>query len=387
VFTFPIPTINITKDFDWDNPVNRKVFETSAKYGIPYFSNFVNSDMNPDDVRSMCCRLRLDKRELKKRGGGLFGANPLTGSIGVITLNMPRIGYTSKDDTAFFERLGYMMDVGKKSLMIKRRWLEDLIELGLYPYSKFYLRDVKKATGKYWSNHFNTIGFLGMNEACLNFLGRPLSDRESQKFAAKVMDFMRDRLRSYQDETGVLYNLEATPAEGATYRLAKKDKATYPNILVANQKSMKDNAEPYYTNSTHFPVSYSDDIWETLSNQDQFQTKYTGGTVLHIWLGEANPPVESVIQLVKKITSNFKLPYFTLTPSFSICPVHGYIPGEHFTCHKCEVNGVKSKCEVYSRIVGYLRPVEQWNPGKQEEFKDRKKFDASIMTETIINKQ
>jgi ribonucleoside-triphosphate reductase len=370
VFTFPIPTINITKDFNWEDGAILKIFETSAKYGIPYFANFVNSDMNPEDVRSMCCHLRLDKRELKKRGGGLFGANPLTGSIGVVTINMPRIGYLSKDEREFFERLDKMMEISKRILEIKRAWLEKLTEKGLYPYTKFYLRKIKEGFGQYWKNHFNTIGLIGMNEACLNFLGCTIGDKDGLAFAEKVLDFMRKRLEDFQVETGNIYNLEATPAEGTSYSLAKIDKQKYPDIIVANEEEVKKGAKPYYTNSSHLPVYYTDDLWEYLRLQDPLQVKYTGGTVVHVWMGEANIPVESLINLVRKICNNFRLPYFTITPTFSICPEHGYIPREAPVCPNCG-----RKTEVYSRVVGYLRPVDQWNEGKQEEFKQRKKFD------------
>ena len=378
VFTFPIPTINITKDFNWDNPVHKKIFETAAKYGVPYFANFVNSDMKPEDVRSMCCHLRLNKRELKRRGGGLFGANPLTGSIGVITVNMPRIGYLSKDDDEFFERLDGLMELAKEALETKRKWLEKYTEMGLYPYSRFYLRKIKESFGEYWKNHFNTIGLIGMNEACLNFLGCTIGDKDGLDFAIRVLDFMRERLQDFQEETGNIYNLEATPAEGSSYRLAKIDKEKYPDIIVANNEEVKKGAAPYYTNSTQLPVYYTDDLWEALTLQDPLQIRYTGGTVFHVWLGESNIPVDSVIALVRKICENFRLPYFTLTPTFSICPTHGYIPGGHYFCPKCLAEGKKTQCEVYSRAVGYLRPVEQWNEGKQEEFKQRLKFDKAM---------
>ena len=374
VFTFPIPTINITKDFDWNNPIHDKIFETSAKYGTPYFANFVNSDMSPEDVRSMCCRLRIDKRELKKRGGGLFGANPLTGSIGVVTINMPRLGYLSKSEKDFFTGLEKLMDVAKESLEIKRKCIEKFTELGLYPYSKFYLRNIKKGFGGYWKNHFNTIGLVGMNEACLNLLGKSIGQKEGLALAEKTLRFMRKKLQDYQQETGNIYNLEATPAEGASYRLARIDKRKYPKIIVANQEAVKKGAEPYYTNSTQLPVYFTDDLFKSLELQDNLQTLYTGGTVFHTWLGESNLPVSLVKKLVKKMCDNFKLPYFTLTPTFSICPAHGYISGKHFTCPLCKEEGKTTKCEVYSRVVGYLRPVEQWNAGKQEEFKQRKTY-------------
>lgn len=377
VFTFPIPTINITKDFDWNNSVHNKIFETAAKYGIPYFANFVNSDMKPEDVRSMCCRLRLDKRELKKRGGGLFASYPLTGSIGVVTINMPRLGYLSKNEEEFFEKLEELMNIAKESLEIKREWIENFTKNNLYPYSKFYLRNVEK-DGKYWNNHFSTIGLVGMNEACLNLMKCSIADEEGIKFAEKILDFMREKLLEFQEETGNLYNLEATPAEGASYRLAKIDKEKFPNIIVANEKEVRKGAAPYYTNSTQLPVYYTDDLFKALKLQDRLQTKYTGGTVFHIWLGESNVPVESVKALVKKICENFSLPYFTITPTFSICPLHGYIAGKHKICPRCKEEGRKTTCEIYSRVVGYLRPVEQWNAGKVEEFKQRKMFDKSL---------
>ncbi|OYT42433.1 MAG: ribonucleoside triphosphate reductase [Candidatus Aenigmarchaeota archaeon ex4484_224] len=375
VFTFPIPTINITKDFDWKSEVTKKVFETSAKYGIPYFANFVNSDMKPEDVRSMCCRLRIDKRELRKRGGGLFGANPLTGSIGVVTINMPRIGYLSKDEDEFFERLSNLMNLAKESLEIKRKVLEEFTERGLYPYSKFYLRSIKQTFGEYWKNHFSTIGLIGMNEACLNFLGCSIGEKEGHKFAIKVLDFMRSKLIEFQEETENMYNLEATPAEGTSYRLARIDKSKYSDIIVANEKDVKEKkAAPYYTNSTWLPVYYTDDLWELLRHQDPLQTRYTGGTVVHIWLGE-RVTAEGVMALVRKVFENFRLPYISITPTFSVCPVHGYIAGEY---PKCPICGKRT--EVYSRVVGYLRPVDQYNPGKQAEFKQRKMFDKAFVS-------
>ncbi|MDQ5882790.1 MAG: hypothetical protein QG648_143 [Patescibacteria group bacterium] len=365
VFTFPIPTYNITKDFDWENPALEGIWKMTAKYGIPYFSNFINSDMKPEDARSMCCRLRLDNRELYKRGGGLFGANPLTGSIGVVTINLPRLGYTSKTKKEFFEKLTHLMDLAKNSLEIKRKVLEEWTEKGLYPYSKHYLQGVKTMRGTYWGNHFSTIGLIGMNEALLNFLGVNLASSKGLAFAEEVLDFMRDRITAYQQETGNLYNLEATPAEGTSYRLALKDKKKYPDIITAGEK------EPYYTNSTQLPVNYTDDLFEALRLQDPLQTRYTGGTVFHAFLGEAVSDTQSVKSLIRIVFEKFRLPYFTLTPTFSVCPIHGYLSGEHFTCPKCTV---EQPCEVYSRIVGYLRPVQQWHFGKQEEFRQRKTF-------------
>jgi ribonucleoside-triphosphate reductase len=378
VFTFPIPTINITKDFDWDSEVNMKIMESSAKYGIPYFANFVNSNMDPEDVRSMCCHLRLDKRELKTRGGGLFGANPLTGSIGVVTINMPRLGYLAKDETEFFERLGNVMELAKQSLEIKRDMIEKFTDRGLYPYSKFYLRNIKEGYGKYWKNHFSTIGLIGMNEACINFMDKTIGSPEGLKFAERTLDFMRNRLQDYQETTGNIYNLEATPAEGTSYRLARIDKKIFPDIAVANNGATNQGAKPFYTNSTNLPVNFTDDLFEALQLQDSLQTKYTGGTVMHIYLGESMPPVESVSALVKKVCSKFELPYFTLTPTFSICPNHGYMAGQHKTCPRCKDEGKQTNCEVYSRVVGYLRPVDQWNEGKQEEFKLRAVYDKAL---------
>lgn len=369
LFSFPIPTYNITQGFDWNNPDYDLIWEMTAKYGIPYFSNFVNSDMKPDDVRSMCCRLRLDKRELIKRGGGLFASNPLTGSIGVVTINLPKLGYEAISEYNFFERLRNLMVLAKESLEIKRKTIENYTEKGLYPYSKFYLRDIYKRFRCYWKNHFSTIGINGMNECCLNFLGKDISYPESKLFAIRVMDFMKNVLEEFQVETGNIYNLEATPAESTAYRFARIDTIQYPDIITANQKAYKEGAAPYYTNSTHLPVGYTDDIFKVLSLQDDLQVRYTGGTVLHIFTGDANMPAMSAKNLIKKITSAFHLPYITISPTFSICPSHGYIPGEHFNCPKCN-----AESEVYSRIVGYMRPVNQWNKGKKQEFTDRKLF-------------
>jgi len=375
VFTFPIPTYNITKDFDWDSPVSQAIFEVTAKYGVPYFSNFVNSDMKPEDVRSMCCRLRIDNRELRKRGGGFFGANPLTGSIGVVTLNIPRIGYLSKDEDEFFEKLEGLMEVAKQSLEIKRKVLESFTDNGLYPYSKRYLRHVKEAYGKFWKNHFSTIGIVGVNEAIINLLGQNIASRDGQAFAQKILTFMRQRLANFQEETGCIYNLEATPAEGTSYRLARLDKKRYRDIIFANQKQINSNrAEPFYTNSSQLPVDFAGDLFDALEHQETLQSLYTGGTVFHIFLGERLPSWKSAAELVKKVACNSKLPYFTLTPTFSICPTHGYTNGEHKQCPVCEAT-----CEVYSRVVGYLRPVDQWNDGKQAEFNIRKTFDRSTI--------
>ena len=374
VFTFPIPTYNITKDFNWDSPTVQKIFEVTAKYGVPYFSNFINTDMKPEDVRSMCCRLRIDNRELRKRGGGFFGANPLTGSIGVVTLNLPRIGYLAKDEDEFFERLEKLMEIAKDSLEIKRKALENFTENGLYPYSKRYLRGVKESFGKYWKNHFSTIGLVGMNEAILNLLGYNIATQDGLEFAVKVLTFMREKLADFQEETKNIYNLEATPAEGTSYRLARIDKRKYPDIIVANEKYLSKGAEPFYTNSSQLPVDHECDLFEALEHQEKLQTLYTGGTVFHIYLGEKLYSWKAAAELVKKVMWNSRLPYITLTPTFSICATHGYITGEHKQCPMCG-----AKCEVYSRVVGYLRPVDQWNDGKQAEFAIRKTFDKSII--------
>jgi ribonucleoside-triphosphate reductase len=369
VFTFPIPTYNITEDFEWDNPNLDKVWQMTGKYGIPYFSNFVNSDMSPEDARSMCCRLRLDNRELMKRGGGLFGANPLTGSIGVVTLNMPRIGYLAGSEEDFFERLDRVLCLARDSLMIKRKVLEKFTEKNLYPYSNFYLREIKEGTGLYWKNHFSTIGIIGMNEACLNYLGTDIGSLEGLGFSLRVMDFLRHRISEFQEETGDIFNLEATPGEGTSYRLALLDKQQIPDILCGNQEAHEEGHAPFYTNSTQLPVNYSDDIFETLTLQDELQSKYTGGTVQHIYLGEQVRDVETIKTMIRKVVTNFKLPYFTLTPTFSVCPSHGYLSGEQEACPSCH-----QETEVYSRVVGYLRPVKQWNEGKRAEYSMRKTF-------------
>ena len=353
VFTFPIPTYNITKDFDWDNENIKGLWEMAAKYGIPYFSNFINSDMSPEDARSMCCRLRIDNRELEYRGGGLFGSNPLTGSIGVVTINLPKIAEVSKTKVEFLERLAQKMELAKDSLEIKRKLLEDLTDKDLYPYTKFYLRDIKARFGVYWKNHFSTIGLIGMNEACLNLFGENIGSLQGKQFALEVMDYMRAKIVRFQKETRNNNNLEATPGEGTSYRLAKLDKDKYP----------------YYTNSTQLPVNYTDDIFEVLDHQDDLQTKYTGGTVVHIYAGERIQSIETMKNLVKKICNNYHLPYFTFSPTFSTCPNHGYVAGEHYTCPECGAS-----CEVYSRVVGYIRPVQQWNKGKKQEFLDRQEF-------------
>jgi ribonucleoside-triphosphate reductase len=375
VFTFPIPTYNVTEDFDWDSPNYEKIWQMTAKYGIPYFSNFIGSDMKPEDARSMCCRLRLDNRELRKRGGGLFGANPLTGSIGVVTINLSRIGYFATNKREYFDRLAELMDLAKDSLEVKRKVLERLTDEGLYPYSKYYLRTIQEGFGQYWKNHFSTIGIIGMNESCLNFMRKDLSQPEAIAFAAEVMLYMRDRLSSYQEETGNIYNLEATPAEGVSYSIARKDKARYPDIIVANEHDMKKGAEPYYTNSSQLPVHHTDDLFSMLQMQDGLQALYTGGTVVHIFLGEAVSSTAGVRKLVSKVCQQFRLPYFTLTPTFSICSEHGYLKGEQTVCPICADEGKEHHCEVYSRVVGYLRPIDHWNAGKREEFNNRKVYD------------
>jgi len=368
VFTFPIPTFNLTADFDWDNPNLEPLWRMTGKYGIPYFSNFINSDMSPEDARSMCCRLRLDNRELLKRGGGLFGANPLTGSIGVVTLNLPRIGYLSDGEADFFARLSRQVRLAAESLIIKRKVLEQFTDKNLYPYSKFYLREIKNASGIYWKNHFSTIGIIGMNEACLNFLGRDITTAEGQRFALRVMDFLRETIAGLQQDGGTLFNLEATPGEGTSYRLAMLDKKRFPDIVAANESDVRQQgAAPYYTNSSQLPVGFTDDLFQALSLQDELQCKYTGGTVMHIFLGEQVKDTAVVRNLVRKIAAHHRLPYFTLTPTFSICPSHGYLEGEQPRCRRCS-----ESTEVYSRVVGYLRPVTQWNSGKQAEFGDRK---------------
>jgi anaerobic ribonucleoside-triphosphate reductase len=340
IFSFPIPTYNITKDFDWNNEKLNPIWEMTAKYGIPYFSNFINSDMSPDDARSMCCRLRLDNRELRKRGGGLFGANPLTGSIGVVTINLARLGFLAEDENDYFKRLGHLMDMAKESLEIKRKIIERFMDQGLYPFARFYLTGVKKRFGQYWANHFSTIGLLGMNESIMNFLGKEedITSKKGHEFALKVMDFMRDRIMDYQNETNHIYNLEATPGEGTTYRFAKRDKEQYDgDIIVANEEAVRTmGANPYYTNSSQLPVNFTEDVFEALDLQDDLQTKYTGGTVLHIFIGERLDNIKSVKSLVKKVAENYHLPYFTISPTFSVCPKHGYLAGEHKYCPVCD---------------------------------------------------
>ena len=370
VFTFPIPTVNITKDFNWDNPVIESLWEASAKYGIPYFSNFINSDMDPEDARSMCCRLRIDNRQLEYRGGGLFGSNPMTGSVGVVTINLPRLALKSNNEKEFFKGLAELMDMAKDSLETKRKVLERLTDANLYPYTKFYLRNIKQRFNQYWKNHFSTIGLIGTNEAALNLLGVDIGTEKGKAFAEKTLDFMRDRLVEYQKETGNNYNLEATPAEGTTYRLAQLDKASFPDRAHFANGIGAEVKCPFYTNSSHLPVNYTDDLFELMDLQDNLQTKYTGGTVIHFFLGERMDDPQTLKKLVKTICENYKLPYFTFSPSFSICKNHGYIVGEHPECPKCG-----EATEVYSRVVGFLRPVSQWNKGKQAEFEMREHYD------------
>ena len=360
-FQYPIPTYSITKDFDWsDTENNRLLFEMTAKYGTPYFSNYINSDMEPSDVRSMCCRLRLDLRELRKKSGGYFGSGESTGSIGVVTLNMPRLAYQSKDEGDFWKRLDRLMDIAAKSLKVKRDFVTRLLDEGLYPYTKRYLGT--------FNSHFSTIGLVGMNECCLNagWIKADLTDMEAQDFTEKVLNHMRERLSDYQEKYGDLYNLEATPAESTTYRFAKHDREQFPDIITAS----KNDDAPYYTNSSHLPVGYTDDIFSALDIQDRFQTLYTSGTVFHAFLGEKMPNWQSAAQLVRKIAENYRLPYFTLSPTYSVCPDHGYISGEEWKCPICG-----KPTEVYSRITGYYRPVKNWNIGKTEEFRERKTYD------------
>ncbi len=364
VFTFPIPTINITKDFDWDNPVVDKFMEITCKYGIPYFANYINSDLSPEDAVSMCCRLRLDVRELRKRGGGLFGSNPMTGSIGVVTLNLPRIGYLAKDESDYFARLKRLALLAKSSLELKRKIVEDQSEKGLYPYSTYYLRDIKKRTGSYWTNHFNTIGIVGMNESLLNFMGKDIGTPQGLSFAIKVLNYLRELMVEFQTETGLSYNLEASPAEGTSYRLAKLDRALFGNDIITSGKDV-----PYYTNSAQLPANYTDDIMECIRLQDEIQSLYTGGTVQHLYIGEKINDINVCKKLIRKIFTTSKMPYISITPTFSVCNDHGYIAGEYFSCPECG-----AKTEVYSRVTGYLRPVQNFNEGKKEEYMERKKF-------------
>lgn len=384
VFTFPIPTINVTKDFDWDSEVVNKFMEITCKYGVPYFANYINSDLSPEDAVSMCCRLRLDVSELRKRGGGLFGSNPMTGSIGVVTINLPQIGFLAKGEgeEAYFSRLKHQAQLAASSLRVKRKILEDQTEKGLYPYSSHYLRSVKERTGYYWNNHFNTIGIIGMNESCLNFLGVDIGTEKGQAFAKKVMNFLRQLMVDFQAEdgdAGVSYNLEATPAEGTSFRLAKIDVKTFgKEIITSGDKT------PYYTNSTQLPANYTDDIMKCIELQDELQSLYTGGTVQHLYIGEKIDDIEVAKKLIKKIFTYSKMPYISLTPTFSVCQEHGYIAGEHFNCPTCG-----REAEVYSRVVGYLRPVQNYNAGKKEEYRERVKFvvRGSQLTQETASKQ
>ena len=373
---YPIPTYSITKDFDWDEEVqnNKLLFEMTAKYGIPYFSNYINSDMNPSDIRSMCCRLRLDLRELRRKNGGYFGSGESTGSIGVVTINMPRLAYKSVSESDFYKRLDKLMDIAARSLHVKRQVVTQLLEQGLYPYTKRYLGS--------FDNHFSTIGLVGMNEACLNakWLKCKISDKAGYEFSKNVLDHMRERLSDYQEMyPGELFNLESTPAESTTYRFAKHDREDFPDIITAGDKT---DGSPYYTNSSHLPVDFTDDIFEALDHQDDLQTKYTSGTVFHAFLGEKLPSWKSAMMLTRKIAENYKLPYFTFSPTYSICPDHGYIKGEEWTCPECG-----KKTEVYSRVTGYYRAVQNFNDGKEHEYHDRKeyKFDNSIFNTTEEN--
>ncbi|MDO8571954.1 MAG: ribonucleoside triphosphate reductase [bacterium] len=365
VFTFPIPTYNITKDFDWENENVQALFEMTARYGIPYFQNFINSSLNPEDVRSMCCRLQLDLRELRSRGGGLFGSAEMTGSIGVVTINLPRIGYLSKTEDEFISRLERLMDLAKQSLELKRKVVQENIDRGLLPFTKRYLSTLK--------NHFSTIGINGMNEACLNFLGEDISTQNGKAFALRILEKIRQKLADYQETTGYLYNLEATPAEGTTYRFAKEDQTRFPGIIQTGTPQA-----PYYTNSTHLPVGYTDDPLFALDHQDELQTGYTGGTVMHIFIGERIRDWETCRDFVKKVAETYKLPYFTITPTFSVCPSHGYLEGEVSVCSLCG-----APCEIWSRIVGYFRPVDQWNKGKKSEFDERIEYVVEDETEIV----
>ena len=354
---------SITKDFDWSSAVVDDFMRITCKYGIPYFANYVNSDLSPEDAVSMCCRLRLDKRELRKRGGGLFGSNPMTGSIGVYSINLPRIGYLAQSKEDFFERLKKIAVLGKVSLEIKRKIIEKQSEQGLYPYSTNYLRNVKERTGEYWTNHFNTIGLVGMNECCLNFLGKDVGSPEGLAFSLEIMHFLRALMIEFQEETGHSYNLEATPAEGTSYRLAKIDHEKFPGIIQSGVD------EPMYSNSSQLPVGYTDDVFECCDLQDELQSLYTGGTVQHLYIGERIEDIETAKTLIQRVFAKYKMPYISITPTFSICKEHGYIAGEHFNCPTCG-----QKAEVWSRVVGYLRPVQNYNPGKKEEYMMRKKF-------------
>jgi len=371
-FSFPIPTVNITRDFPWDSEVVNSLMDMTRKFGTPYFANFVNSDLSPEDIRSMCCRLRLDNRELRKRGGGLFGANPLTGSINVVTLNMARIGYTSTSMEEFKKKVRALMEIAKEICETKRDVLEKYMDAGLYPYSRYYLDGVKGGTGEYFKNHFSTIGLNGMNEACVNLLGVDITTEEGNEFAVEIMEFMNRVIQIFQEETGSLWNLEASPAEGAAYRFARMDKKMYPRIFTQGEN------EPYYTNSTQLPVNYTKDVFEAIELQEKLQSLYTGGTVLHGFIGEEIKDIETCKMLIKKVMERSSIPYFTVSPTFSVCSDHGYLTGEHFECPQCG-----REAEVWTRVVGFHRPVQSWNKGKQEEYKDRQEFDADSSLEHL----
>ena len=367
-FQYPIPTYSITRDFDWSETENNKLlFEMTAKYGTPYFSNYINSDMEPSDVRSMCCRLRLDLRELRKKSGGFFGSGESTGSIGVVTINMPRIAYLATDEFDFYNRLDKLLDISARSLKIKREVITKLLDEGLYPYTQRYLGT--------FANHFSTIGLVGMNEAGLNakWLRKDMTQAETREFTKNVLNHMRERLSDYQEKYGDLYNLEATPAESTSYRLAKHDKKFYPDIVTATDKTK--GSTPYYTNSSHLPVGYTDDIFEALDMQDELHTLYTSGTVFHAYLGEKLPSWKSAANLVRTIADNYRLPYYSISPTYTVCKNHGYIAGEVYVCPECG-----EKTEVYSRITGYYRPVQNWNDGKTQEYKERKVYSQEKLT-------
>lgn len=377
IFSFPIPTYNITKGFDWNSDVSSAIFRMTDKYGIPYFANFINSDMNPEDARSMCCRLRLDNRELRKRGGGLFGANPLTGSIGVVTLNLPLYGYLAKGNwEQYIALIDHHMSIARSALQTKRKILEKLTDNGLYPYTKFYLRDIKKRFGKFWTNHFSTIGLVGLNEAIRNFSSDAddITTEFGQNFAQETLNYMRDRIQEFQEEDGDMYNLEATPAEATSYRLAKANKSDYPDIITAG------DCEPYYTNSTHLPVGHTNDLFKAVELQNDLQILYTGGTVLHGYLAESLDDLAVAKAIVRKVFENYELPYFTLTPTFSICEDHKYIKGEHFSCPTCGKDTM-----VMTRVTGFYRPISAMNPGKQEEKKETVKYMIEGVTPSLFD--
>lgn len=374
-FSFPIPTINITNDFPWDSEVANYIMDMTRKFGTPYFANFINSELDPEDVRSMCCRLRLDNRELRRRGGGLFGANPLTGSINVVTLNMARIGYLASSPEDFKGRTRVLMEKAKQICELKREKLEEYMDAGLYPYSQFYLQGIKESQNEYYKNHFSTIGLNGMNEACINLLGKDITTQEGQEFAVEVMEFMNKVIQIFQEETGNLWNLEASPAEGAAYRFARMDKRMYPKIFTQGKE------EPYYTNSTQLPVGHTKDIFEAIELQEKLQTLYTGGTVLHGFMGEEISSKETVKLLLQRCFENSRIPYLTITPTYSICSEHGYLKGNQPICPKCN-----KKTEVWTRVVGFHRPIQSWNKGKREEFKDRIEFDTNVSFESYENR-